>query len=132
MKKGKNMPTTIVDTKTDKNTVAPLVATDKKTVVTPKEAEKGGMSKAISSFFFALAIVLSVGAVSASAYMSVSRYTEAMTKQAQYKAVDDCFKSAEVKTFRRDEADKKDLTITEPVKDIYTYCLKDKGIQLNK
>lgn len=47
-------------------------------------------------------------------------------------AVDSCFKSAEVKTTRTVAAEQKDLLITEPVREIYTYCLRDKGIEPSK
>lgn len=70
----------------------------------------------IAGIVFSVALV----AIAGMAYMS---YAQMQRNQ----AVESCFTAATVESTRAGEGETRDIKITEPVKDIYKYCLEDKG-----
>ncbi len=66
---------------------------------------------------------LIAGAIVISAGLAYS----AADQQLRNQAVESCFRAGMVESVRNGEGDTKELKITEPVREIYTYCLQDKG-----
>lgn len=81
----------------------------------------------LAAAIFASAVVLGLFT-----FLSVNSYNSVMTKKVQSEAVDNCFKSAQIESKRYIEEENKDLIIKEPVREIYTYCLRDKGLEVTE
>lgn len=91
------------------------------------------MQKNLTPFLATAVSVLTVAAILAVTYLVADKYLGLELAKARYQAVDSCFKTASVNTRRVDKDDNnKELNITEPVRDIYTYCMQDKGIEVTK
>ncbi len=74
------------------------------------------MSTPLAALFVAVAIAATAGLA----------YTAAQ-QQMRNQAVESCFRAGMVESVREGEGETKELKITEPVREIYTYCLQDKG-----
>lgn len=74
---------------------------------------------------------LAVLAVSGLGLVGFNQYLSVEAAKAQHQAVADCFNSARVESFRV-ENDGRELRITEPVREIYSYCLQDKGLSVTE
>lgn len=84
--------------------------------------------KQLGLIVFSIAFLL-VGML---ASRSASKYIDMQKTLAKYEAVDNCFKTAQVNSERFIEEEGKQLKISEPVRDIYAYCLADKGIAITE
>lgn len=85
-----------------------------------------------SSPIGAIAMAISIMVVAGLAFIKTGEFVSLEKAKVQSAAVDNCFKSAQVETNRQVEEEKKVLKITEPVRDIYNYCLRDKGFEPTK
>jgi len=77
-------------------------------------------------------LALGVSLVGLFVLLSVVKYSATLAQKAKYEAVDNCFKSAQVETKKYIKEEDKDLVIKEPVREIYAYCLRDKGLEVTE
>lgn len=74
---------------------------------------------------------LAVVAVAGLSLVGLNQYLTVEAAKAQHQAVAECFNSARVESLRVEE-DGRELRITEPVREIYSYCLQDKGLSVTE
>ena len=90
------------------------------------------IQKLMPSVIVATSIILSVLVVAVMAAGQASEYTQMLADRNKYEAVDSCFKSANVESKSHVDESDKDIVINEPVREIYAYCLADKGIEISE
>ncbi|MFZ5376806.1 MAG: hypothetical protein ACOZAN_04045 [Patescibacteria group bacterium] len=82
--------------------------------------------KIIPAVITALGIIASVTVLSVIAFLGVNNYLKVEQQKARYQAVHDCLVASKIETHHK-STDREAVT-TEPIKDVYTYCLTDKGL----
>lgn len=82
-----------------------------------------------SGLFLAIAIIASTGMIAAIGFLGLQQHYQLAETKAKNEAIDACFEAAQIETTYLSDDDAETAVTIEPIREIYTLCLQDKGIQ---
>jgi hypothetical protein len=84
------------------------------------------MQKFIPNLIIAGTVVASILIITIAALVQFSQYIQLQQNKTRYQAIDECLKASSMTTTHK--SDEREAQTNEPIRDVYNFCLQDKGI----